>query len=231
MKLLIIEDEKGLSDALAHTLRAKGWLVGQSFDGRSGLEEAESGLYDLIVLDVMLPSLDGFTILDSLRSDGIQTPVLMLTARSDLKSRIKGLNSGADYYLPKPFDMDELLACINALSRRRETTIETGLSYGDITLRKDEGLLLKNGGESIKLSAREINLLEMLLQAGGRIVGKEQIFEKLWGFESESDYNSAEVYISFLRKKLKYIGSSTEIKAARGIGYSLEKKNDQGTQA
>ena len=150
----------------------------------------------------------------------------MLTAKADLSSRVRGLNSGADYYLPKPFEMDELLACVNALTRRKETQIEDSLSFGDISLKKDEGLLEKKGGESIKLSAREINLLEMLLSAKGRIVNKEQIYEKLWGYESESDYNSTEVYISFLRKKLKYIGATTEIKATRGIGYSLETKDD-----
>lgn len=226
MKLLIIEDEKGLSDAICHILKAKGWLVSQCYDGKSGLEEAESGLYDIIILDVMLPFFDGFTILDTLRSEDVSTPILMLTAKADLSSRVRGLNSGADYYLPKPFEMDELVACVNALSRRKETQIEGALSFGDISLKKDGGLLEKDGGESVRLSAREISLLEMLLSAKGRIVSKEQIIEKLWGYESESDYNSAEVYISFLRKKLKYIGSSTEIKAIRGIGYALEKRND-----
>ncbi len=226
MKLLIIEDEKGLSDAVSHILKAKGWLVSQCFDGRSGLDEARSDLYDLIILDVMLPFVDGFTILNTLRSEEISTPILMLTAKADLSSRVRGLNSGADYYLPKPFEMDELLACVNALTRRKETQIEDSLSFGDISLKKDEGLLEKKGGESIKLSAREINLLEMLLSAKGKIVNKEQIYEKLWGYESESDYNSTEVYISFLRKKLKYIGATTEIKATRGIGYSLETKDD-----
>lgn len=226
MKLLIIEDEKGLSDAISHMLKAKGWLVSQCFDGKSGLDEAMSGLYDLIILDVMLPYVDGFTILNTLRSEEISTPILMLTAKADLSSRVRGLNSGADYYLPKPFEMDELLACVNALTRRKETQIEDSLSFGDISLKKDEGLLEKMGGQSIKLSAREINLLEMLLSAKGRIVNKEQIYEKLWGYESESDYNSTEVYISFLRKKLKYIGATTEIKATRGIGYSLETKDD-----
>ena len=146
MKLLIIEDEKGLSDAVAHTLRTKGWLVDQCCDGREGLEEALSAGYDLVVLDVMLPSLDGFSVLKTLREEKISTPVLMLTAKGDLESRIRGLNLGADYYLPKPFDMDELIACINALTRRKDTRIQEELGFEDIILKKDEGLLEKKGG-------------------------------------------------------------------------------------
>ncbi len=230
MKLLIIEDEKGLSDAVAHTLRTRGWLVDQSYDGRDGRENAESGIYDLVVLDVMLPSLDGFSVLKALREEGISTPVLMLTAKGDLESRIRGLNLGADYYLPKPFDMNELIACINAITRRKDTHIREELSYEDIILKKDEGLLEKKGGEGIKLSAREINLLEMLLLSSGRAVSKDQIYEKLWGYDGSADTNATEVYISFLRKKLRYIGSRVEIRALRGIGYMLEAKNDQGPE-
>ena len=230
MKLLIIEDEKGLSDAVAHTLRTKGWLVDQCCDGREGLEEALSAVYDLVVLDVMLPSLDGFSVLKTLREEKISTPVLMLTAKGDLESRIRGLNLGADYYLPKPFDMDELIACINALTRRKDTRIQEELGFEDIILKKDEGLLEKKGGEGIKLSAREINLLEMLLLSSGRAVSKEQIYEKLWGYDGSADTNATEVYISFLRKKLKHIGSKVEIRALRGIGYMLEAKNDQGPE-
>lgn len=227
MKILIIEDEKGLSEAISHILRKRGSLVIECADGKEGLDEALSGIYDIIVLDVMLPSLDGFTILKRVRAEGVSTPILMLTARADLSSRVEGLNLGADYYLPKPFEMDELVACINALSRRKETQIESSLSFGDITLKKDESLLVvKDTGEKVKLSARENTLMEMLIASGGRIIDKERIFEKLWGYDSESEYNSAEVYISFLRKKLKYVGSETKIKAVRGIGYALETKDD-----
>lgn len=225
MKILIIEDEKGLSEAISHILHKRGSLVTECADGRIGLDEALTGLYDIIILDVMLPSLDGFTVLKKVREEGMSTPILMLTAKADLSSRIEGLNLGADYYLPKPFEMDELVACINALTRRRDTQIETSLSFYDITLKKDEGLLIvESTGEKVKLSARENTLMEMLIEADGRIISKEQIYEKLWGYESESEYNSSEVYISFLRRKLKYVGSHTSIKATRGIGYSLERK-------
>lgn len=224
MKLLIIEDEKGLSDAIAHMLRTKGWLVSACYNGLSGLEEAQTGLYDLIILDVMLPKMDGFTILSRLRSEGFASPILMLTAKADLESRIKGLNGGADYYLPKPFEMDELLACVNALARRKDTSIESeDPSFGDIVLRPNLGELSNSKtGKSIKLSAREINLAELLMKANGRIISKDQISDRLWGLESDAEYNSAEVYISFLRKKIGFIGSKVAIKASRGIGYYMD---------
>lgn len=224
MRLLIIEDEKGLSDAVSHMLKARGWLVSACYDGLSGLEEAQTGLYDLIILDVMLPKMDGFTILSKLRSEGFSSPILMLTAKADLESRIKGLDGGADYYLPKPFEMTELMACVNALARRKDTSIESNdPAFGDLVLRPSLGELSNpTTGKTIKLSAREINLAELLMKANGRIISKEQIADKLWGLESDAEYNSAEVYISFLRKKIGFIDSSVSIKASRGIGYYME---------
>lgn len=224
MRLLIIEDEKGLSDAISHMLKTKGWLVSACYDGLSGLEEAQTNLYDLIVLDVMLPKMDGFTILSRLRADKISAPILMLTAKADLESRVKGLNGGADYYLPKPFEMAELLACVNALSRRKDTSIESkNPSFGDLQLSPSQGeLSCSRSGKSVKLSVREINLAEILITAEGRIISKEQIADKLWGLESDSEYNSTEVYVSFLRKKMSFIDSNVSIKAARGIGYYME---------
>ena len=225
MRLLIIEDEKGLSDAISHMLKTKGWLVSACYDGLRGLEEAQTGLYDLVILDVMLPKMDGFEILSRLRSEGFESPILMLTAKADLKSRIKGLNGGADYYLPKPFEMAELLACVNALARRKDTTMENSDPvFGDLVLRPSLGELCNHEtSKSIKLSAREINLAELLMKANGRIISKGQIADKLWGLESDADYNSTEVYISFLRKKIGFIDSKVTIKASRGIGYYMEK--------
>lgn len=224
MRLLIIEDEKGLSEAISHMLKAKGWLVSACYDGLSGLEEAQTDLYDLIILDVMLPKMDGFTILARLRAEKFSTPILMLTAKADLESRVKGLNGGADYYLPKPFEMAELLACVNALSRRKDTSLESkNPSFGDLELSPSQGeLSCKSSGKAVKLSVREINLAELLITSAGRIISKEQIADKLWGLESDSEYNSAEVYVSFLRKKLSFIDSKVSIKVARGIGYYLE---------
>ncbi len=226
----MIEDEKGLSDAVCHMLKTKGWLVTAVYDGKSGLEEAETDLYDLIILDVMLPAMDGFTVLSRLRGGKISTPVLMLTAKSDLQSRVKGLDWGADYYLTKPFEMAELLACVNALARRRDTSLESSdLVFGDLVLSAEKGELSSGKtGKSVKLSAREINLAELLMRSEGRITAKEQIEEKLWGLECSSEYNSTEVYVSFLRKKLNFLGSSVSIKVARGIGYYMETKEDDG---
>lgn len=226
----MIEDEKGLSDAVCHMLKTKGWLVRAVYDGKSGLEEAETDLYDLIILDVMLPGMDGFTLLSRLRGERISTPVLMLTAKTDLQSRVKGLDWGADYYLTKPFEMAELLACVNALARRRDTSIEnTDPEFGDLVLKAQNGELSSSlTGKSVKLSVREINLAELLMRSQGRIISKEQIEEKLWGLESGSEYNSSEVYVSFLRKKLTFLGSSVSIKVARGIGYYMETKDGDG---
>lgn len=226
----MIEDEKGLSDAVCHMLKTKGWLVTAVYDGKSGLEEAETDLYDLIILDVMLPAMDGFTVLSRLRGERISTPVLMLTAKVDLQSRVKGLDWGADYYLTKPFETAELLACVNALARRRDTSLESSDPvFGDLVLRAEKGeLSSRRTDKSVKLSVREINLAELLMRAEGRIIPKEQIEEKLWGLECGSEYNSSEVYVSFLRKKLAFIGSSVAIKVARGIGYYMETKQDDG---
>ncbi len=225
----MIEDEKGLSDAVCHMLKTKGWLVTASYDGVGGLEEAESDLYDLIILDVMLPGMDGFTLLRRLRGEKISTPVLMLTAKADLESRVKGLDWGADYYLAKPFEMAELLACVNALSRRKDTSLESSDPvFGDLVLRTQKGeLTCVKTDKSVKLSVREINLAELLMRSEGCITAKEQIEEKLWGLESSSEYNSSEVYVSFLRKKLVFIGSTVSIKVARGIGYYMETKEGE----
>ena len=177
MRLLIIEDEKGLSEAISHMLKAKGWLVSACYDGLSGLEEAQTDLYDLIILDVMLPKMDGFTILARLRAEKFSTPILMLTAKADLESRVKGLNGGADYYLPKPFEMAELLACVNALSRRKDTSLESkNPSFGDLELSPSQGeLSCKSSGKSVKLSVREINLAELLMTSAGRIISRSRL--------------------------------------------------------
>lgn len=229
MRLLIIEDEKGLSDAIAHMLSARGWIVKACYDGLSGLEEAQTGIYDIVVLDVMLPKIDGFTILSRLRGEHSQVPILMLTAKADLESRVRGLDEGADYYLPKPFEITELMACITALTRRRNTEVACNdPSFGDMVLKPDTGRIFNaDSGKSIKLSLKEINLAELLIKANGRIVPKELIADKLWGLESDAEYNNTEVYVSFLRKKIGFIGSNVAIKAARGIGYYLEETGNE----
>lgn len=224
MNVLIVEDEAGIVSALQQTLSAAHYMSHACYDGVSGLDEASTGIYDVILLDVMLPGKDGFAVLSELRGNGISTPVIMLTARTSLEDRVTGLDCGADYYLPKPFDSGELLAIIRAVSRRKDEGIRMAApSFGDITLDSKRGVMLCKG-DSVRLSARELSLLQVLMEAEGGIVSKERIAEKLWGFESDAEYNNVEVYISFLRRKLDFVRSNVAIRTARGLGYRLEEK-------
>lgn len=223
MRILLVEDEKSLSAAICQVLKREHFTVDAAYTGPDGLDNALSGIYDAVVLDVMLPGKDGFSILKELRESGVTTPVMMLTARADLEDRLRGLNSGADYYLPKPFQMAELLACLRTITRRRDTVPMEELIFGDAELLGREGkLLCRETGQSVKLGAKELQLLELLFRNPGQILSKETLIERVWGFESEAEYNNLEVYFSFIRKKLTFVGSRIKIKAARGLGYSLE---------
>ncbi len=221
MKILIVEDEKRLAATLADLVELGGDQAETRFDGESGLDEALTGLYDVMILDVMLPKRDGFSVLRAMRAEGIKTPVLMLTARSELADRVQGLDSGADYYLTKPFEPQELLACVRALSRRQPELRESDRpSFGDLTLDK-QNFTLHCGSESVTLRHKEFELMELLLLNRGSVITKETILLKLWGYETEADDNNVEVYISFLRRKLKHIHSSVRIKTLRMLGYCL----------
>ena len=220
MKILIIEDEKLLADSLKSLLERKGFQVEVAYDGVTGEEYAELGIYDLLILDVMMPGMDGFAVAKEVRSNRCSTPILMLTARSGIEDRIEGLNAGADYYLTKPFDTRELLACINALLRRQGSQVDE-LAFGNTALDLSSGLLVC-GEKSVRLSAREFDVMRYLLQAGGRIVSKESILARVWGYESNAVENHVEVYVGFLRKKLRSIGSNIRIEAIRRMGYHLE---------
>lgn len=223
MKILLIEDEIGLSEALCQTLKNQNYSAVACYDGESGLYEAMTGIYDIIILDVMLPKLDGFEVLKQLRQSKINTPVLMLTAKSDIQSKVHGLDSGADYYLTKPFEVAELLACIRALTRRPDTIETEEPTFGDIVLQtRQGGIFCKTTAQFVKMGIKELLLMEVLVKNRGNIIEKESLIEKVWGFDSNSEYNNLEVYVSFLRKKLNFVGSSVKIKATRGIGYSLE---------
>ncbi len=220
MKLLVVEDEKMLADSLKLLLEERDFQVDTAYDGEDGLAYAETGVYDLIILDVMMPKLNGYQVARRLRQKRTSTPILMLTARSELMDRVEGLNSGADYYLTKPFDSRELLACVNALLRRQGSEVDE-LSYGNTSLDLESGTL--NCGEnSLRLSAREFDVMRLLLQSKENNLSKEQILSRVWGFDSEAVENHVEVYVGFLRKKLKSIGSNVSIVAARRLGYHLE---------
>ena len=223
MRLLIVEDEKPLSAAICRMLEQEHYSVDAAYTGTDGLDSALSGIYDAIILDVMLPGIDGFAILDALRRGGIDVPVLMLTARGSLDDRVRGLNMGADYYLPKPFERSELTACLNAITRRKSAPQVQELSFGDLTLDRETAQLRCTAtGKSVNLGAKEYHLMELFIRNPHQLLPRESIVERVWGFDNEAEYNNLSVYLTFLRRKIAFIGSSVEIKASRGLGYMLE---------
>ena len=220
MKILIVEDEQLLADSLRTLLEHKGFTVEVAYDGESGMDLALLGIYDLLILDVMMPKLDGYELARRIRAQRCAAPILMLTARSGVEDRIEGLNAGADYYLTKPFDSRELLACINALLRRQGSQVDE-LVYGNTSLDL-ESCMLVCGEKRVRLSAREFDVMRFLLQAQGRNVPKESILARVWGYDSNAVENHVEVYIGFLRKKLASINSNVRIETRRRLGYHLE---------
>ena len=220
MKILSIEDEKLLADSLKLLLEGKGFTVETVYDGENGALYAETGVYDLLILDVMMPKMDGFQVAREVRAKRCTTPILMLTAKSELEDRIAGLNAGADYYLTKPFDTRELLACINALLRRQGGEVNE-LRYGNTALDLASSTLLC-GENEVRLSAREFDVMRLLLQTKGGNLSKEVILSRVWGFDSNAVENHVEVYVGFLRRKLESIGSNVRIVSVRRLGYHLE---------
>ena len=220
MKILIIEDEIPLANTIQALLESKGFDVEAVYDGETGTEYAELGIYDLLILDVMMPKMDGYQVAKTVRAKRCSTPILMLTAKSELEDRIEGLNAGADYYLTKPFDSRELLACINALLRRQGGAVGE-LTYGNTSLELASGILVC-GEKQIRLSAKEFDVMRLLLQSGERNLSKETILARVWGYDSNAVENHVEVYVGFLRKKLASIGSNIRIEAVRRLGYHLE---------
>lgn len=222
MKILLVEDEKRMAQALCQILRLEKYEVDHCADGLSGLEAIETDIYDIIILDVMLPGMNGFDIAGKTRQKGIRTPILMLTAKCELDDKVIGLDSGADDYLTKPFMTKELLARIRALGRRTINSSDGTLAFGDIKL--DAGLatlICTTNEQRVRLSEKEYKILEYMISNQGQILTREQLAVKIWGFESEAEYNNVEVYMSFTRKKLAFVGAKTVIKAVRGIGYEL----------
>ena len=220
MKILIVEDEKMLADSIRTMLESRGFQVEAVYDGETGADYAELGIYDLLILDVMMPKLDGYEVARRVRAQRCGTPILMLTARASVEDRIEGLNAGADYYLTKPFDMRELLACINALLRRQGSQVDE-LVFGNTALDLATSMLVC-GEKNVRLSAKEFDVMRLLLQYKGNNLSKEVILAKVWGYDSNAVENHVEVYVGFLRKKLRSIGSNLEIKAVRRMGYTLE---------
>ena len=222
MRLLLVEDEKRMAQALCEILRLEKYEVDHFANGLEGLSAIESSVYDIVILDVMLPGMNGYEIAKRARQKGIRTPILMLTAKAELDDKVTGLDSGADDYLTKPFMTKELLARLRALGRRSINTPDGTLTYGDISLDTNTSTLsCSRNGQSVRLSEKEYRILEYLISNSRQIMTREQLAVKIWGFESEAEYNNVEVYMSFTRKKLAFVGARTEIKAVRGIGYEL----------
>ena len=222
MRVLLVEDEEGLSQALVEIFKKNRISIDAVLDGKEGLKYAESGIYDVLVLDIMLPGIDGISILKTLRENHNNVPVIFLTAKDDLTDKITGLDAGADDYLTKPFSSDELLARVRALSRRKGELKEDSVTFGDLTLNKKNCELQSGTGEAIKLSLKEYQILDLLVENPHQIITKEQLIEKIWGGDSNAEYNNVEVYISFIRKKIENLKVGIRIRTARGIGYSLE---------
>lgn len=227
MKILIIEDEYNLADAISSMLTSENYMVDIATDGENGLYEALTDIYDLILLDVMLPHKNGFEILKELKSENISAKVIMLTAKSNIDDKMNGFNNGTDDYLTKPFHMDELLARVNIQLRKDDINNDV-LKYEDLELNIKK-LILKNttNNQEVSVIGKEFQLIELLIRNKNIVLSKEQIFNKIWGYDSECEINTLEAYISFLRKKLKLINSKVSIKVIRNMGYKLEVKNEK----
>lgn len=229
MKILIIEDEYNLADAISSVLSTQNYITTINTDGDVGLNNALSGVYDLIILDVMLPHVNGFEILRKIRSEKLDTKVIMLTAKANIEDKMNGFNKGADDYVTKSFYMEELVARVNLQLRKKDAMQNSNiLETGDIRLdiSKLELISIKTE-ESINVIGKEFQLLELFIRHSNQVLEKEQIFIKIWGYDSESDVNTLEAYISFIRKKLKLIGSNIKIKSIRNIGYKFEVNDEK----
>jgi DNA-binding response OmpR family regulator len=221
MNVLIVEDERNLADALVHIVRENRWNVEAVYNGRDGLTYALSGMYDAVVLDVMLPGMDGLAVCREMRAQGVSTPVIMLTARSEVRDKVAGLDAGADDYLTKPFSPDELLARLRALTRRTGDVMVGALTYGDLELYADE-LTLRCEGREVVLSQRECAVLEVFMRSPRAVFSKQALLTRVWGADGEASANSVEAYVSFLRKKLQFLSSKVAINTIRMLGYRLD---------
>lgn len=223
MRVLLVEDSYNLADTLSSALQREHYIVDVAYDGQQGYEYAASGIYDAAILDLMLPKLNGYEVLARLRRDKSPLPVLILSAKSELDDKLKGFEYGADDYLTKPFETKELVARLQAISRRKGEIQEEILSCGNLQLNRSTCVLSNpESGKQVVVGGKEFQLMEYLLTNQNLVVSKEQIAEKIWGYNNGSEYNNVEVYVSFLRKKMSFINSDTRIRAVRGLGYTLE---------
>ena len=224
MRILFVEDEPSIAEAVASLLKKQHYSVDLAFDGETGLDYAASGVYDILVLDIMLPKIDGITLLKTLRKQNIRTPIIMLTAKSEVDDKVLGLDAGADDYLTKPFQMKELLARIRSLSRRKDLDYqEDQLAFGNVVLARNE-LQLATTTNQVVLSPKEMKLMELFLSRPKVILSKETIINKIWGFDPDVEENRVEIYVSLLRKKLTLLEADIGIRTIRNAGYILQSK-------
>lgn len=221
MNVLVVEDERNLADAIVKILEDEGYNAEATYDGKAGLTCAKSGLYDAIVLDVMLPGMSGYDVVNKMRHAGVSTPVLMLTARTSTEDKVRGLDSGADDYMTKPFEAPELLARVRALTRRRGDVLIDEIKFADIRLDLNTHDL-SCAEKSVHLSGKEFEVLSILMGSSSRVVSKQDLLTRVWGTDGEASENSVEAYVSFIRKKLSHIGSKVQVTTLRMLGYRLE---------
>ena len=221
MRILLAEDERSLSRAVIALLQKNNYAADAVYDGEEALAYLDAGNYDAVILDIMMPRVDGLTVLRTLRERGSRIPVLLLTARSEVEDKVLGLDSGANDYLTKPFATAELLARIRAMTRSQSAQLSSRLSFGNVCLDQTTFELSAPGG-SYRLARKEYQMLELLMRNPGQVIPTERFIERIWGYDSDAEYNNLAVYLSFLRRKLAFVGSTVEIKAVRGVGYALE---------
>ncbi|MCI7106511.1 MAG: response regulator transcription factor [Lachnospiraceae bacterium] len=227
MRILVVEDSVRLADTLAEALMKENYIVDVAHDGRQGYEYAISGIYDIMILDLMLPKMNGYEVLSAIRREGQEVPVLILSAKNELEDKVQGFMVGADDYVTKPFEIQELLMRIQAICRRRGTLEIVTLRAGNLSLDSTTCEICNcDSGKTMKIAGKEMQLLEFLLLNQNQVLEKEQIATKIWGYESDAEYNNVEVYVSFLRRKFKYLNVTVRIRAVRGVGYILEGSND-----
>ena len=226
MNVLVVEDERNLSDVICRIMKENKYKYDAVYNGVDGYEYASSGIYDVVILDIMLPEMDGFEVVKRLRKEKNEVPIILLTARDSLGDKVKGLDSGADDYLTKPFEMEELLARLRALTRRKGEVMVNELSVEDVTLGLSTCVLSK-GDKSVKLGFKEFEIMKLLMANPKNIIQKEEILTKVWGYDSDAEDNNVEVYICFLRKKLAFLKSVLTIATVRKIGYHLEITNKE----
>lgn len=223
MRILIVEDSYSLADTLQTALKNENYIVDAVFDGSDGYEYGRTGIYDIIILDLMLPKMDGYQVIKKLKDEKVYKPILILSAKSELDDKVKGFEVGADDYLTKPFEIKELIMRVNAIVKRNYNLQSQNLTCNNMSLDlKSCKMINTDTGKSIRISGKELQLLEMLLYNQRQVLTKEQITEKIWGYESNAEYNNVEVYVSFIRRKLKQLNCNVTINSVRGVGYSLE---------